>query len=387
MLKIVKNKIKLKKFYYNSKNIVFIMTHTELYDTLEVSPNATMDEIKKAYRKLAIKFHPDRNADKKEECTEKTQKLNFAYEILSNPEKRENYDRNGLNEETPDLRGFNPFEQLFRQQQPKNEKKDEIVLKINLKKIFFGKEKTIKITQKCKCTKCETSIKKCNECNGNGFRIMMRQMGPMLQQIQMPCDKCDQKGKIIKSQNCSECVMGLISKNIEYKLVIQKNQDYQNVIKLEGYGNYNFETNKQNDLYIKFEIKDEIYETENYNILHTFNIYLNQAFTGEDIYIMHPNGKIYKLTTENIIKDGDVKMIKNLGIPNLYGSGNFIIKFKYVYPSKLLTIDNYTTFLMNENEKHENYTSEYLIDMNEQDNEEDLDRQAHGMQAPQCTQS
>jgi DnaJ family protein A protein 2 len=361
------------------------MPHIELYNTLEVSPNASMDEIKKAYRKLAIKYHPDRNPDKKEECTKKTQELNFAYEILSNEEKRNNYDKHGLEEPQNKFNGMNPFDIFPFNRTPKQDNKEELTLKINLKKIYHGKEKNIQITQKCKCPSCNASIKKCDECNGQGIKIILQRMGPMISQCQIPCEKCNQTGKIVKSQKCNDCSNGIINKNIDYKLVIQKNQDYKKHIKLEGYGSYNFETNKHNDLYINFEIKDDLFEINNYDIIYKLDINIQQALTGENIFITHPNDKIYKIQINEIIKDNDIKMIKNLGLPSSYGYGDFIIRFKYIYPSKILTLEDFNSFInINNKSEHENYNIEYLTNIDNDDKDEE---KQHMNMPPQCTPS
>lgn len=369
------------------------MEEIDLYSILELKKDATEEEIKKSYRKLAQKWHPDKNKNK-EEATKKFQEISKAYEILSNPEEREKYDKyglNGLNGNGMGMEGFNPFENMFNpfgmRQQQKEDNKQLLNINVSLKYLYEGKEKTIKITSKVKCDKCNSTIMKCNDCNGRGMKILTRQMGPMIQQQQIPCNNCNQKGKIIKSENCSHCKNGLIETKTEYKMVIEKNQDYKKHIKLPKMGNYNFETKQQDDLYLEFNIKDDKYKIKNYDIIYEMPINIGDAITGENIYFYHPNGKNYILKINEIIKNDDVKFVKNLGLPNSYGYGNLVIQFKYIYPSKILTNDEFNEFIKNtENQQNVSYEIvelQHLSIMHEMREEEE-----HGGDRPQqCTPS
>jgi DnaJ family protein A protein 2 len=366
------------------------MEEIDLYAILELKKDATEEEIKKSYRKLAQKWHPDKNKNK-EEATQKFQEISKAYEILSDPEKREKYDKYGLNGNGNEMEGFNPFENMFNpfgMRPPQKENNKQLLnINITLKYLYEGKEKIIKITSKVKCDKCNTTITKCNECNGRGIKILTRQMGPMIQQQQLPCSSCNQKGKIIKSENCNFCKNGLIETKTEYKMIIEKNQDYKKHIKLPKLGNYNFDTKQQDDLFLEFNIKDDKYKIKNYDIIYELPINICDAITGENIYFYHPNGKNYILKTNEIIKNDDVGFVKNLGLPNSYGYGNLIVQFKYIYPSNLLRSEEFNEFIKQTEIKkdviYENVELQHLNTMHDMGNEEE-----HAGNAPQqCTPS
>ena len=363
------------------------MEEIDLYAILELNKDATIEEIKKSYRKLAQKYHPDKNKNKTE-ATEKFQEISKAYEILSDPEKKEKYDKYGLGGN--EMERVNPFDLFnpFGMRQSKKELNKQLLnINIPLKYLYEGKEKIIKITFKVKCEKCNSSIIKCSECDGRGIKILTKQIGPMIQQQQIPCSSCNQKGKIIKSEKCAFCKNGLIEKKEEYNMVIEKNQDYKKHIKIPKMGNYNFDTKQQDDLFLEFNIKDEKYKIENYNIYFEMPLFIHDAINGENIYFYHPNGKNYILKTTQIIQNDEVKFIKNLGLPNSYGYGNLIIKFKYIYSSNLLSEEEYNDFIKKTDiKKNVNYEIAELQDlktMHEAGYDEERERDG----PPQCTPS
>jgi len=364
------------------------MEETDLYAILEIDKNATEEDIKKAYRKQATKWHPDKNKNNKEHATKKFQEISKANEILSDPEKRKHYDEYGLNNNMPDMEHFNPFERMFNfgGMGEKKEKKETITINITLKYLYEGKEKTIKITSKNKCEKCNASCIKCNECDGKVIKIMLNRMGNMIQQQQMPCMKCNQTGKIIKNENCKFCKNGLIDKKTDYNLLIEKNQDYKKQIKLEGLGNYNFETKKQNDLFLEFNVKDDKYTVNNYDIVYEYPINIGDAITGQNLFFHHPNGKNYILKTKEILKNDDIKFIKNLGLPTSYGYGNLILQFKYIYPQKILTSEEFENFIQQtDTQKDVKYE---FVEMEDLQNSNPFnDEQEHLGMKPECRTS
>jgi DnaJ family protein A protein 2 len=373
-----------------------MVAETEYYDTLEISPDATEDQIRKAYRKLAAKWHPDKNLNNKEEATEKFQKISLAYEILSDPNKKEMYDKFGKNMENQQQHpgGFNPFDMMnfmngnVNRQQNANTNKQVIPIQISMQNLFEGKTKKIKITAKQKCKDCEVSISKCTGCNGVGIKMAMRQIGPgMIQQMQIRCDECNQTGKKVVKSKCNICSgNGTTKHTFEHEIVINKNDDYLKEIKLSNMGDYNFEMKKNNDIYIKFELKDSIYKVNKYDIIYEYKISIISALTGTNIHFDHPNNKKYTFTTNTVIENNDVKFISQKGLPNGYSYGNLIIKFIYDYPKQLLKNDTMTKlFTITEDTNH--YEKLMLVDINEMKNEEENEHPHVHMHQQQCQQS
>lgn len=211
----------------------------DYYEVLGVSKNASDDEIKKAYRKLAKEYHPDRN--KSPDAETKFKEISEAYEILSDSQKRAQYDRFGFNANQYGGGGFSSqgfdfgsfgdfgdlgdiFEQMFsgfgggfsnaqsskRNQGPQNINIERL-LTISFIESIKGCEKKIKFLRKKTCSKChgnggenDSDVTKCTTCNGNGTVInqIHTQLGTM--RTQQVCSKCNGKGKIIKNK-CSKC--------------------------------------------------------------------------------------------------------------------------------------------------------------------------------------
>jgi len=379
-------------------------------DVLEISKDADENEIKKSFRKMATKWHPDKNLNNREEATEKFKEISQAYEILSDPEKKEKYDKYGDDmDKMPDMSEmFNPFEGLFNGhvQNEKKLKKQEVIVKISLNNIYTGVTKKLKIKSMKKCASCNVDFKKCSDCDGKGLIIQIIRQGPMIQQLQCPCGKCKQTGFIKKNSKCVKCDgRGTIEEQEEIEICFNKNDDYLREIILKGKGNYNFETKKDNDVYIKFEIKnnDNNYSTNKYDIIYNYNINIKEALTCENLYLEHPNSKTYLLISDDIIKNNSHKIIPKMGIPSSYSSGNLIIQFNYIYPKNIITSEEFSIFINQYESSHkEKYETIKLQDLqsyqqkeaqNNDDDDDDMQipglnrRQRAGMQQQQCQQS
>ena len=384
------------------------MSSKNYYDILEVSKTATQDEIKKAYRKQAAKHHPDKNPDKVAESTELFQEIQKANETLSDPEKREHYDKYGEDENGESGfpqgfpggfgGGFNPFENLFEQQdRSKKEKKVKTIpMDISLKDLYNGYTKKMSISSKNKCSVCEYTIKDCKSCNGAGTKRIMRQMGPMIQQMQVPCNDCGQTGCVTsKPKNkCELCKEGLVSEKFEYHLVIDKNIDYKKPIIIKEKGEYDFKNKKRCDIYIRLNLSASEFEIKNYDLIYEYRINIKNALCLDNLFMKHPNGKKYLLNCKEVIKNDDIKIVKHLGLPSDYSYGNLVIRFIYIYPPNILNNETFNEFINKSNEVKEDYDdTAYLIDSAnfKEENDDEREDERGGMgQGPQqmgCQQS
>jgi DnaJ family protein A protein 2 len=195
---------------------------TKYYDLLECSPDASENDLKKAYRKAALKYHPDRNSDPT--AGERFKEISHAYEVLSDPQKKEIYDRYGEEGLTGDGGGHGGmsaedlFSHLFggggrsQQRGPRKGKDMSHGLKVSLEDLYKGKVSKLALQKQVLCTGCEGrggkegSVQSCRGCNGRGVKIIMRQMGPMIQQMQQTCPDCNGEGETIRDKDrCKQC--------------------------------------------------------------------------------------------------------------------------------------------------------------------------------------
>ena len=222
------NNINPARLIHTAANMV---KETKLYDQLNVSVTCTEQELKKAYRVMALKHHPDKNAHDPA-AAEKFKEISHAYEILSDTQKREIYDQYGeagLENGGPGMGGGMNAEDLFSQffgggggpfggfggGQPRGPPKARTihhVMKVSLEDIYKGKVSKLALQKSVICSKCdgrggkEGAVKKCAGCDGQGMKTMMRQMGPMIQRFQTVCPDCNGEGETIRDKDrCKQC--------------------------------------------------------------------------------------------------------------------------------------------------------------------------------------
>lgn len=325
------------------------MNINSYYDILEISKSANETEIKKSYKKLASKWHPDKNLNNIEESTEKFKKISEAYNVLIDPVKRQIYDNYGENFENHyNEEELNPFD-IFNDYQENNFMKSQmkfISIKIKLENIFKGIDKKIKIKSKQKCNQCDLIMKKCNECDGKGIQIKIIQRGFMIQKIQTVCNSCNETGFIKINSKCKKCDgKGTVEKQEFINIKINKNEDYKKKIILKEKGNFNFKTKKNDDIYVELEFNEENYKIENYDIIYNYSIHIRDALCEKELILNHPNGKMYLIKNNKIIKDNEMKIIKKFGLPSKYSFGDLILKMNYIYPNNLLSEINFKDFI------------------------------------------
>ena len=345
---------------------------TKLYNTLGVNTNATDTEIKKAYRKLAIKYHPDKNQNNKEQAAEKFKEISEAYQILSDPDKRKLYDQMGMDGVNgsgmqfnpndlfehlfgggggiPGMGGF-PFAEMFGQNSrgPREKVPEPVMVKkrVSLEDIYLGKEVKVSYNQTLHCQKCmgtgsKTGMSsKCNTCNGSGVRNIVQQIGPgMITQMQRPCDVCNATGYVIPEKDkCNFCKgSGLETKKNEISLPLKKGITEGQKIHLEGQGNQIRDSKHKSDLIVVIVEKEhKLFRRDGDTLHYDLNLKLFQALCGFNKIIPFFNNKNLVISSDDVIESGDVKILDGKGMPNIRTEilGNMVIHFNVEFPKNI----------------------------------------------------
>mgnify|MGYP001185608910 CR=1 FL=1 len=338
---------------------------TSLYDSLGVSPSATESELKKAYRKMALKFHPDKN--KEQGAEEKFKEVSTAWEILSDKEKRNTYDNFGLDAVKgqqqmsggPGMNPFNIFESMFgsgygggpgmfgARRESFRRTPDRIEkLEVNLEDVYNSKNLSILFQKKKVCRECygtgavdKKYITTCDHCNGTGKIIKIIQLGPgMISQSQKECHYCDGKGKIVPDRyKCRKCngEKIIMSKN-KVSIQLSKKTRHGEKIVLQGESDQHPDAKIYGDLIFVVQIKPhKSFRIEGQDLHVEKNISLVQALTGLSCRLKLLDGKHLFLTSNEIIKPLDTKKIIGYGLDGDRGVGNLIVTFNILFPSEL----------------------------------------------------
>lgn len=337
----------------------------EYYSILEVDENASPEQIKTSFKKLALKYHPDRNKEKDSE--EKFKKINIAYEVLSDPIKRSNYDRGMLddnNNQNVDINDIlnnvfgggsnmhfdmdSMFKNMFgfqfggsNNQKPHKPKAPEknINIEVSLHDLYDGTIYKSFVYLQRKCNSCEGyggKHIKCDNCNGSGNMKKVLNHGHMIQTVVSPCNKCNGTGDIISSK-CTKCKDGTIEQNFPIEISIEKGSLNGSKILLKDQGD-DKRGHTRGDLILNLrELKNETFLRNGNDLIYNMELSLCESLTGFEYSILHLNKKILKLKSKDIIEAGQSTVIENFGMPILNSNryGNLIISYKIKYPENL----------------------------------------------------
>lgn len=327
---------------------------TKFYEILEVDKDASQDEIRKKYRKLAAKYHPDKPGGSQELF----QSLQHAYDVLSNPDKRKVYDKygeDGIKEGMTGTEGTDIFDLLMnrgggggKKQKPKS-KSVLYPLKVTLEDVYCGNSKFIEIKRFRICTTCTGSGSKdpnaetkCTGCKGQGRKTIIQRipMG-MVQQV-VDCTDCDGKGTLIaekdKCKTCKGKKATQQTKTIE--VTIEKGAADGKRYTFEGESDQVPDVDP-GDVLVEIQVeKHPKFTRKGADLIYKTDITLLQALTGFEFVIELLDKTKVKLETKpgEVIKPGVFKTCEDLGMPfyeHPTRTGNLYIDFNFIFPDKV----------------------------------------------------
>ena len=348
-------------------------TKRDYYEILGVQKGASADEIKRSYRNLALKYHPDRvTVDKKKEAEDRFKEISEAYAVLSDPQKRSQYDRFGhagidsrysaedifkgadFSTIFEDLGfGGSIFEDIFdgfgmfgggfsqrRRGGPTHGRSLEFEIGISFKEAAFGTKKTLTVPRNEMCQVCKgegtapgTGKTTCPSCKGKGQ--ILQSTGFF--SIRQTCPNCRGEGKIIKKpcSRCSGTGMNRETKRIEVS--IPAGVDTGSRLRVQGEGEAGLNGGPRGDLFIYLRVKDHpIFERHGYDIICEVPISFPLAALGGEIDVPTLNGRVVMKIPEGV-QSGRIFRLAGKGIKRLrgYGTGDELVKIIVETPSRL----------------------------------------------------
>ena len=324
----------------------------DLYETLGVDRDASFDDIKKAYRKLARSYHPDVNPDP--EMAEKFKEITAAYEVLSDPDKRQNYDvgGNGFGGFNNGGFGFSDIMDAFfgggqqRGPRPRNRPGQDALIRVevDLMEATFGCERDLNVETAITCNKCNgtgcannSKPRTCDICKGRGEtqQVARSILGQVM--TSRPCASCQGFGSVI-SDPCGECAGdGRVRARKSIPIKIPAGVETGNRIQLSGQGEVGPGGGAAGDLYVEIiELPHDFIIREESNLHISISIPVTSAAVGTKVVIDTLDGK-QEIEIKEGTQSGSTVVLRGLGVTRLRGSGrgDLIVHIQVLTPTKL----------------------------------------------------
>lgn len=340
------------------------MAQRDYYEILGVARDAEQDVIKKAYRKLAMQFHPDKNPDDKE-SEEKFKEAASAYEVLSDPNKRAQYDRFGHQafsggrgggggfQDVDDI--FANFGDIFgdffgggagggRQRRSRNESRRgsdlRYITEVTLKEVISGVERDIEFDTEKSCDECKGSGAEkgsqpvtCTTCNGSGQVVRSQGFFAMAS----TCPQCNGQGMMIKNP-CKPCKgKGRVGEHRKIRLNIPAGVDTGTRLRVSGEGEGGYNNGPTGDLYVEIRVKQHNqFERRNEDLFAEISVPYVQMLLGAEIEVPTVTGKA-QLHVQRGTNSGESVKLQGEGLPSLKGNrrGDIYFRVNVEFPDKL----------------------------------------------------
>lgn len=335
---------------------MFTSESTDLYKTLNITRDASQKDIKKAFRKLSMEFHPDR--DRRPGANERFSKINAAYSILSDPVKRKRYDTYGdaglSNQEEPsaDQGFFNLFRafdfNMFqdRQGEQQNEKNEPTIIPfyISLEQAFFGDLFYITYTRPTVCNHIDDCVVHMASCVGPKVKLVTKRLGPgFVVQNQVYDNQCIDYRKAWKA-NCQACPNGMTEmQKLKTSIFLDSGVSDGDQIPIENAGAQSLQTKPGDVILLVSILPHPLFERKNNNLYTTVYITVLEALTHFSKTFNHINKKPFTLSKSNVTHDGEVVTLPGLGMPiktsqssnqgiKQQAYGDLVVTYRVKYP-------------------------------------------------------
>ncbi|KOC61879.1 DnaJ like protein subfamily A member 1 [Habropoda laboriosa] len=333
-----------------------MVKETTFYDRLDVKPGCSQDDLKRAYRKLALKYHPDKNPNE----GERFKQISQAYEVLSNPEKKRIYDQGGEQALKEGGGGGNIFsspmdifEMFFggRGARRRERRGQDVMhqLSVSLEELYKGTVRKLALQKNVICDKCDGiggkkgSVEQCATCHGTGMQVQIQQLGPgMLQHLQTMCTECKGQGERINPRDrCKNCGG---RKTIRDRKILEVHVDPGMVdgqrIVFNGEGDQEPDYEAGDIIIILEEKEHDVFKRSRNDLIMRMQLELVEALCGFQKVIRTLDGRDLVITSYpgTITKHGDLKCIMNEGMPiyrDPFTHGRLIIQFVVNFPKSL----------------------------------------------------
>jgi len=332
----------------------------DYYDLLGVARGASQDEVKKAFRRLAMQFHPDRNQEAGAEARFK--EVNEAYEVLSDPEKRAMYDRFGhaATQGGADARGFEGFgfgglgdifDAFFGGQQSRGQRGPtrgadmRRGITLTFEEAVFGVDKDIEIQTAEVCSVCNglraepgTEPERCTQCNGSGEvrRVQQSIFGQFVNVA--ACDRCRGEGRVVNTP-CKHCRgTGREKRKRKLSVKIPGGVDNGSQMRLTGEGEIGSQGGPRGNLYLQIAVKEhDVFRRDEDDILLELDLNFAQVALGDEVSIPTIDGEPHDLRIAAGTQNGEMFVVRGKGVPHLRGGGrgDMIVRANVVTPKNL----------------------------------------------------
>mmetsp|Transcript_11569 Transcript_11569/g.15234 ORF Transcript_11569/g.15234 Transcript_11569/m.15234 type:complete len:372 (-) Transcript_11569:159-1274(-) len=329
------------------------VAHADFYKDLGISKSATSKEIKKAYRQMSLKYHPDKNRE--EGASEMFSKIARAYEVLIDEETKGIYDRHGeggLKQHEDRAAqggggGGGGFDDMFSQffgggQGRRNDAERrspsvQIPLHLTLEQLYKGETLDVEYVRQVLCLNWEMCVKSAPDCSGPGIRVRRQQLAPgFVQQVEQHDERCVARGKQWKP-DCKECPSKTETEKIDLTITVSPGLRNREEIVFEGVADEKPGMEAGHLIFVVWEDKHGLFHRDHDDLYLTMEIPLVDALTGFSFKLKHLDGHEFTVTQEGVTDCDFVQKVPGKGMPrrNSRGFGNLFVTYEVDFPDEL----------------------------------------------------